>query len=241
MSTLELSSLTLPGAAPVARRNPTSLQLHDTTLEDAYGWMRDKSSPEVITYLEAENAYTTAAMAPTARLQEGLPAREPDLGDAQADKQLDQPQVLFNAQFGILRPNFAGAAVDAFVIAAVGDGYAQIMNHPPVAVGQPRMRNHGRRKVQRSGGHWRLLAYTFSGNDACRRGPAHWVGLKGTGLSPYINSRKIRALSRRGNAPWDQISGASPPRQAQSSRGVPLRSTTPVIPKTTIIATAIAK
>src|ERR1700692_822823 len=69
MSTLETPSLTLPGTAPVARRNLTSQQLHGTTLEDAYSWMRDKSSPEVIAYLEAENAYTAAAMAPTAGLQ----------------------------------------------------------------------------------------------------------------------------------------------------------------------------
>jgi oligopeptidase B len=72
MRTIETPFETSPTAAPVARRNPTSLPLHGTTLEDAYGWMRDKSSPEVIAYLEAENAYTNAAMAPTATLQEKL-------------------------------------------------------------------------------------------------------------------------------------------------------------------------
>ncbi|HEX4650427.1 MAG TPA: S9 family peptidase, partial [Granulicella sp.] len=72
MRTIETPFQTSPTAPPVARRNPTSLPLHGTTLEDAYGWMRDKSSSEVIAYLEAENAYTNAAMAPTAALQEKL-------------------------------------------------------------------------------------------------------------------------------------------------------------------------
>src|SRR5271168_3881552 len=72
MRMIETPIQTSPTAAPVARRNATSLPLHGTTLEDAYGWMRDESSPEVIAYLEAENAYTNAAMAPTAALQEKL-------------------------------------------------------------------------------------------------------------------------------------------------------------------------
>jgi oligopeptidase B len=54
---------------PVARREPTPTTLHGITLQDDYRWMRDKESPEVLAYLEAENAYTTAAMAPTTGLQ----------------------------------------------------------------------------------------------------------------------------------------------------------------------------
>src|ERR1035441_3404613 len=68
--------------------------------------------------------------------QQGLTAGKADLGDAKADKELDQAQVLIDAELGILRPDFTGAAVDAFVIAAVGDGDAQIVNDPAVAVGQ---------------------------------------------------------------------------------------------------------
>jgi oligopeptidase B len=41
-------------------------------LHDDFGWMRDKSSPETVAYLEAENAYTTAMMTPTADLQAKL-------------------------------------------------------------------------------------------------------------------------------------------------------------------------
>lgn len=57
---------------PVARKEPTPTTLHGQTLQDDYRWMREKSSPEVIAYLEAENAYTQAAMAGTEELQEKL-------------------------------------------------------------------------------------------------------------------------------------------------------------------------
>ena len=58
--------------SPVARKEPTHTHLHGQTLEDDYGWMRDKSSPEVLAYLEAENTYTLAAMEPTKELQAKL-------------------------------------------------------------------------------------------------------------------------------------------------------------------------
>ncbi|HWB33659.1 MAG TPA: S9 family peptidase [Acidobacteriaceae bacterium] len=57
---------------PVARREPAPTSLHGVTLQDDYRWMRDKDSPEVIAYLEAENAWTSAAMSPTTVLQEKL-------------------------------------------------------------------------------------------------------------------------------------------------------------------------
>jgi oligopeptidase B len=59
----------LPVQPPVARREPTPTTLQGVTLQDDYRWMREKDSPEVIAYLEAENAYTAAFMAPTADLQ----------------------------------------------------------------------------------------------------------------------------------------------------------------------------
>jgi oligopeptidase B len=57
---------------PYARREPTPTTLHGQTLEDDYRWMRDKSSPELIEYLEAENAYTNSVMASTEALQAKL-------------------------------------------------------------------------------------------------------------------------------------------------------------------------
>ncbi len=57
---------------PSARQEPTPTTLHGHTLADDYRWMRDKSSPEVVAHLEAENAYTLAVMAPSEPLQAKL-------------------------------------------------------------------------------------------------------------------------------------------------------------------------
>jgi oligopeptidase B len=59
-------------APPVARKEPTPTTLHGQTLEDNYRWMRDKESPELIAYLEAENAYSSTVMKPTEELQARL-------------------------------------------------------------------------------------------------------------------------------------------------------------------------
>lgn len=45
---------------PIARRRPTERTLHGDLVVDDYFWMRDREDPEVIAYLEAENAYTEA-------------------------------------------------------------------------------------------------------------------------------------------------------------------------------------
>ena len=57
---------------PQARQEPTSTTLYGHTLEDNYRWMRNKSSPELLAHLEAENAYTSLVMAPTEELQATL-------------------------------------------------------------------------------------------------------------------------------------------------------------------------
>ena len=59
-------------SAPMARRDPRTTELHGQTLSDDFGWLREKSSPEVLAYLEAENAYTVDAMAGTEALQTRL-------------------------------------------------------------------------------------------------------------------------------------------------------------------------
>ena len=61
-----------PSSPPVARRVPHTTAIHGYTLTDDYFWLRDKAKPEVTAYLEAENAYTEAVMAPTKPLQEAL-------------------------------------------------------------------------------------------------------------------------------------------------------------------------
>ena len=58
--------------APVAKKMPKSVTMFGDTRIDDYGWLRDKSNPETIAYLESENAYTNAVMAPTAELQKKL-------------------------------------------------------------------------------------------------------------------------------------------------------------------------
>jgi oligopeptidase B len=57
---------------PVARKAPHVTTVHGDTLKDDYFWLREKSNPEVISYLEAENAYTEEVMKPTKALQETL-------------------------------------------------------------------------------------------------------------------------------------------------------------------------
>ncbi len=57
---------------PVAPRIPVRTSIHGHTLVDDYAWLRDKTSPEVLAYLQAENAYTDAVMAPTKELQAEL-------------------------------------------------------------------------------------------------------------------------------------------------------------------------
>ena len=57
---------------PVAKKAPKSVTLHGDERVDDYGWLRDKKSPETIAYLEAENAYANAVLAPTQELQKKL-------------------------------------------------------------------------------------------------------------------------------------------------------------------------
>ncbi|MGE0431920.1 MAG: S9 family peptidase, partial [Planctomycetota bacterium] len=58
---------------PVARRVPHSTTIHGVTLQDDYYWLRDdEHDPSVRAYLEAENLYTSAAMAHTRGLQDTL-------------------------------------------------------------------------------------------------------------------------------------------------------------------------
>ncbi len=47
-------------APPVAKRVDHREVRHEATVVDQYAWLREKSNPEVIDYLKAENAYTDA-------------------------------------------------------------------------------------------------------------------------------------------------------------------------------------
>lgn len=57
---------------PIAKRIPGSSTHFGITLTDDYAWLRDKESPDVAAYLEAENAYTESVMGHTKDFQEKL-------------------------------------------------------------------------------------------------------------------------------------------------------------------------
>ncbi len=67
-----LPRLILAQAPPVARVIPRIDTLHGEVRVDNYFWLREKSNPEVIAYLEAENAFTASGMKHTEALQERL-------------------------------------------------------------------------------------------------------------------------------------------------------------------------
>jgi len=58
--------------APSAEKRPQELELHGDVRVDDYYWLRERTNPEVLAYLEAENAYTSSMMAETETFQEEL-------------------------------------------------------------------------------------------------------------------------------------------------------------------------
>ncbi len=60
-------------SAPVCPTRPHTLAIHGDALSDPYFWLRQKGTPEVTAYLEAENAYTDAVfLQPTTALRDTL-------------------------------------------------------------------------------------------------------------------------------------------------------------------------
>ena len=73
VAALFVLAVTVPAVAaepPVARKIPVADTLFADVRVDDYRWMRDKSSPDVIAYLEAENEYTAAMTAHIGELTE---------------------------------------------------------------------------------------------------------------------------------------------------------------------------
>ncbi len=73
----------MTSSAPRAAKRPVTSTVHGISLVDDYHWLRDANwqqvmrdpsvlTPEIRTHLEAENAWTEAAMAPTKALQDKL-------------------------------------------------------------------------------------------------------------------------------------------------------------------------
>ena len=61
-----------PLQPPVARRHAVEHVIHNDRRIDNYAWLREKQSPEVIAYLNAENSYTDAVLQGTEAFQEKL-------------------------------------------------------------------------------------------------------------------------------------------------------------------------
>ena len=71
-SPVDASPSASPVAPPVADRRPTSADHHGHARVDDYEWLRDKEAPEVLAYLEAENAYTQERTAHLADLRQSI-------------------------------------------------------------------------------------------------------------------------------------------------------------------------
>lgn len=57
---------------PTAKKVSHTFSEYGSTREDPYFWLSDKEDPEVISFLEAENAFTESRLAPTEALQQEL-------------------------------------------------------------------------------------------------------------------------------------------------------------------------
>jgi oligopeptidase B len=68
---MESARVSAPGP-PIAPRRPTVLEAHGDSRVDPYYWLRERDNPQVMAYLEAENAYADIVLASTAPLQERL-------------------------------------------------------------------------------------------------------------------------------------------------------------------------
>jgi oligopeptidase B len=83
---LLLTGASAAPAPPVAPRKDHAQAWHERTLVDPYHWLREKGSPEVLKYLDAENAYTEATTADLKPFREALYAemlgriKQTDLG-----------------------------------------------------------------------------------------------------------------------------------------------------------------
>jgi len=71
MSTVPPSSPSAP-TPPIAKQVPVERTQHGDTVIDPYAWLADPKDPEVIAYLEAENAYTEASTAGLAELRSSI-------------------------------------------------------------------------------------------------------------------------------------------------------------------------
>src|SRR3954453_15513940 len=63
--------MTVP-SPPEAARRPHAMSIHGDERVDDWYWLRERDNPDVIAYLEAENAYADAVLAPTNELRDRI-------------------------------------------------------------------------------------------------------------------------------------------------------------------------
>src|SRR6185503_9725196 len=61
-----------PLKPPMAEKKTKTTNIHGETIVDEYFWLREKTNPDVMSYLEAEDKYAESLMHPTKALQEKL-------------------------------------------------------------------------------------------------------------------------------------------------------------------------
>ena len=93
-----------PARPPAAPRRPTSQVLHGDERTDDYAWMRHTDDPELLAYLDAENAWCEAQ---TAHLAELRAAVERELAAALPDEDVSAPRTRAGWEYRVRRP--AGA------------------------------------------------------------------------------------------------------------------------------------
>jgi oligopeptidase B len=142
--------------APVAAKKPKDVTVHEDRRIDDYFWLREKGNPEVVSYLEQENAYTEAVMAPAKPLRAALytemvarikeddsSAPVPYLGYAyytRTEKNRQYP-IYCRKKIGGRTPSSTGSPAEAEEILV--DLNALIGAHTYIAIGQYRVSDDG--------------------------------------------------------------------------------------------------
>src|SRR6266849_3057541 len=72
MSTVPASASPTASTPPIAKQVAAERTHHGDTVIDPYAWLAESKDPEVIAYLEAENAYTEALTANLADLRSAV-------------------------------------------------------------------------------------------------------------------------------------------------------------------------
>ena len=124
--------MTAADRPPQAPRRPSSRTVHGRADADDYAWMRRTDDPELLTYLELENAWTDRSTAHLASLRAEL---ETELAAALPDEDLSAPRVRHGWEHRQRRP--AGAQYVEHVRRRAGsdDGWQTVLDENALVAG----------------------------------------------------------------------------------------------------------